>query len=55
MNIALGAALLVTPFAYGVSDVQLVASIVCGLAPVAVAFARDAIHGRYAGRDQCIV
>jgi uncharacterized membrane protein len=55
MNAVLGAALLVTPFVYEASGAQLVASIGCGLALIALALPRGPVHGRYAGWNRYIV
>lgn len=55
LNIALGAALLVTPFVYGASDAQLFASIACGFALIALALRRGRVEGRYAGWNEYII
>ncbi|HXG80443.1 MAG TPA: NAD-dependent epimerase/dehydratase family protein [Sphingomicrobium sp.] len=52
--IPLGAALLVTPFAYGAGGVQLAASIACGLALILLSLRRSPIRETY-GRWQAMI
>ncbi len=51
----LGAALLVTPFVFEASMPQTLASILCGLALIALSFRRGPIRGRYAAWQGWIV
>lgn len=48
LNVVLGASLLITPFIYEASAAHLFASIVCGLALIALALRRGSMVGRYA-------
>ena len=47
VNVALGAALLVTPFAFDAGTAHRVASIACGLALIALSLPRGPIRGQY--------
>lgn len=55
VNILFGLALLVTPFAYDAGAMHMAASVVCGLALIALALPRGVVKGRYAGWDRYIV
>ena len=56
LNIPLGAALLMTPFAYGASlPVQVAASVICGLALIALSLPRGVVRERYAGWNRYIL
>ncbi len=53
--IPLGAALLVTPFVYGSSGLQLTASLIVGVALILLSLRRGPIRGRYAAWSRLIV
>jgi nucleoside-diphosphate-sugar epimerase len=53
--VPLGAALFVTPFAYGAGTVQVVASLLCGAALIALSFRRGPVHQRYGAWQAWIV
>jgi hypothetical protein len=55
LNMALGTALLITPFAYGADWTPAVASFVCGLGLIALSVRRGRIRNRYASWDRLIV
>lgn len=55
LNILFGAALLVTPFAFAASGVQMFASIACGLALIVLSLPRGPVQGRYGSWSRYIV
>jgi Vitamin K epoxide reductase family len=55
LNMALGTALLITPFAYGADWPPAVASFVCGLGLIALSVRRGRIRHRYGSWDRLIV
>jgi hypothetical protein len=54
-NMALGVALLITPFAYGAAWSATVASLVCGIALICLSVPRGAIRNRYGSWSRVIV
>ncbi|HEX2198405.1 MAG TPA: vitamin K epoxide reductase family protein [Burkholderiales bacterium] len=54
LNVALGAALLFTPFAFGATAQQTTVSLACGLALIALSLRRGRVQGRYAGWNRYI-
>ena len=54
LNIALGLALLVTPFVYETSGTQMLASLACGLGLIALSVRRGRVQERYAGWNRYI-
>jgi hypothetical protein len=55
LNMALGAALLVTPFAYGAGWPATVASLMCGVALIALSIRRGRIENRYGAWSRLLV
>jgi len=55
LNILLGAALLVIPFIYGVSFLHLMATLICGLALMALSLRRGPVRNRYGAWSRLIV
>jgi nucleoside-diphosphate-sugar epimerase/uncharacterized membrane protein len=55
IDIPLGAALLVTPFVYESSTLQLVASLICGSALILLSLPRGSVRERYAGWNRYIL
>jgi uncharacterized membrane protein len=55
LNLLFGAALLVTPFALGATTLQMIASVLSGVALIALTLPRGLVAGRYAGWNRYIV
>lgn len=55
LNVPLGAALFVTPFAFDAGGMQLAASLACGAALIALALPRGVVGERYGGWNRYIV
>jgi len=55
LNMALGAALMITPFAYGAGWPATVASLVCGVALIALSVRRGRVRNRYGAWSRLIV
>jgi len=55
LNIALGVALLITPFAYGVDWIAAAASFVCGIGLIGLSIARGPVRNAYGGWSRLIV
>jgi hypothetical protein len=55
LNIALGGALLVTPFLYDAAPASLTASLISGVALILLSLRRGPISGRYGAWDRLIV
>jgi len=55
LNIGFGAALLVTPFAYGVGALPLAASLTAGVLLIGLSFRRGAIRNQYGGWSKLLI
>lgn len=55
LNIALGLALLITPFGFGADWVQTLASILCGLLLMILSIRRGPMHNHYGGFERFLV
>jgi hypothetical protein len=55
LNMALGTALLITPFTYGADWLATVASLSCGIALIALSVRRGPIRNRYGAWSRLIV
>jgi nucleoside-diphosphate-sugar epimerase/uncharacterized membrane protein len=55
LNMPLGAALLITPFALDASSAQMLVSLACGVALIALSLRRGRVQERYAGWNRYIV